>query len=92
MSVATGIPIFNGCIADWNELQIEFVSWCHFYHNIYTGYERPDNKIIDDDEKLDNWLAAKRLEMHKASKITTSDDSYTDRETEEEFNTFDENA
>jgi hypothetical protein len=73
------------------------VSWCHFYHNIYTGYERPDNRTIEDDEKLDNWLNSKRLERHQQeikAKQEAGERIYENPGDmiDETFNTFDENA
>lgn len=65
LSVATGIPIFTGPVSDWNILQVEFISWCAFYHSIYTDYERPDNKTIEDDQLLDEWLRKRNNERRK---------------------------
>ena len=54
--------MFDGNIAEWNDWQVEFVSCCAFYHSIYSDYERPSNEVIEDDQKLDQWLALKARE------------------------------
>jgi hypothetical protein len=48
--------IFRGNILDWTVSQRLFAYWCGFYDNIYESYERPPERIIDDDELLNIWL------------------------------------
>lgn len=36
--------------------QFMLVYWSQIYDSVYDAYERPPNDVIEDDERLDNWL------------------------------------
>lgn len=40
---------------------LELRQWCDFYNSIYELSDKPVEKVIQDDEKLDGWLAARKL-------------------------------
>lgn len=74
-------------------MQVEFISWCHFYHNIYSDEERPDNATIDDDAALDGWLAKRRMDIRKQQIMAKRDregitDFGTDGKIRKESDTF----
>lgn len=55
---------------NWTDAQVSFISWCQYYHNIYSmgKSQRPSNEIIEDDEKLDDFLRQKEFERMKQEK------------------------
>lgn len=59
----TRIPIFRGCVDEWNSIQRQFVSWCVFYYNIFKMDEPPSINIIEDDRLLDSFLKARELKI-----------------------------
>lgn len=51
----TGNPLFEGASSDWNINQVALSFWFQFYDNVYEHPERPDLKIINNDDLLDKW-------------------------------------
>lgn len=62
-STKTGSPLFDGPTTDWNINQVALVYWSSFYDNIYEHPERPEAKIINNDDLLDKWVESKSKEM-----------------------------
>lgn len=69
----TGATLFNGNISEWDSNKLMLCYWSNFYDNIYSGYEIPEDFIVNDDEMLDNWLEAKSKERGKAQADPNSD-------------------
>lgn len=72
LAVVTGSPLFAGPVSEWNTLKVQFASWCQYYHVIYNREDKPDDSIIEDDERLDSWLRGKKLEAKKAKLLHSS--------------------
>lgn len=50
------IGIFTKPISELTDDQQTLIYWSQFYDSIYDAYEKPPQNIIDDDDKLDEWL------------------------------------
>lgn len=63
-STKTGSPLFDGATTDWNINQVALSFWSSFYDNIYEHPDRPEQKIIENDDLLDKWVQdqAKKME------------------------------
>lgn len=67
-STKTGSPLFEGATIDWNINQVHLAFWSNFYDNIFEHPERPENKVIDNDDLLDKWVRDKTKEMEELQK------------------------
>lgn len=67
-SIKTGTPPFEGVTSDWNINQVALAFWSNFYDNIYEHPERPEQKIIDNDDLLDKWVEDQAKKMEEMSK------------------------
>lgn len=60
--------LFGKPLAEWNKLQLDFIRWCKFYHDILSIGDTDDPPSIDtinNDIALDNWVHARRLAIRK---------------------------
>ena len=48
--------LFERRLLDLDANQQSLVYWSQVYDSVYESYERPDDEIINDDEKLDKWF------------------------------------
>ena len=48
--------LFNRELLDISNEQFLLIYWSQIYDSVYEAYERPPDSIIEDDDKLDNWL------------------------------------
>lgn len=64
--------IFNRPISDLSMRQTLLIYWSRVYDSVYEDPDRPSQEIIDDDDRLDDWLAnrddRKSEEKKKSSK------------------------
>jgi len=67
-STKTSSPLFEGVTTDWNINQVALVFWSNFYDNIYEHPERPEQKIIDNDDLLDKWVEDQAKKMEENSR------------------------
>lgn len=67
-STKTHTPLFEGCTTDWNINQVALAFWSNFYDNIFEHPERPENKVIDNDDLLDKWVKDKTKEMEELAR------------------------
>lgn len=75
-STKTGSPLFEGPTVDWNINQVALVFWSNFYDNIFEHPERPEQKVIDNDDLLDRWVEQKGKEMEDRAKKNANKDKY----------------
>jgi hypothetical protein len=54
--------LFKDGILDLDSNQQSLIYWSQVYDSVYESYERPDDSIINDDEKLDAWFEKKEKE------------------------------
>lgn len=55
----TSTSLFPGNVIDWDINKVMLCYWSNFYDSVYSGMERPEEFIINDDQLLDNWLETK---------------------------------
>lgn len=60
----TSTSLFSGNVSDWDQNKLMLCYWSNFYDTIYSGPDRPEDSIIEDDELLDNWLESKNKESN----------------------------
>lgn len=60
---ASKVPWFEGTVKDWNPLKLRLVYWCSFYSNLDSAYDRPPDRVIENNSMLDRWLENKAKEM-----------------------------
>ena len=72
-----GQQVFNGNISEWDINKSYLCYWSNFYDNIYNAHEPPDEKTIENDEFLDNWLKAKERERKSGKSSAPSDKDTT---------------
>jgi hypothetical protein len=75
-STKTGSPLFEGPTVDWNINQVALVFWSNFYDNIFEHPERPEQRIIENDDLLDRWVEQKGKEMEERAKKNARKDKY----------------
>jgi len=59
---------FGKPLSEWSNLQLTFVRWCKFYHDIFSisdENEPPSLNIIDNDILLDQWVQNRKLAKHQ---------------------------
>ncbi len=57
--------LFSTHLLDLNINQQSLVYWSQVYDSVYDSHERPDDDIIDDDDKLDKWFESREKERKK---------------------------
>jgi hypothetical protein len=62
-----GSNLFGKPIIQLDSEQHALVYWSQVYDSVYEAYERPDDDIINDDEKLDAWFK-RQSEKREAEK------------------------
>jgi hypothetical protein len=75
-STKTGSPLFEGSTTDWNINQVALVHWSSFYDSIFEHHERPEQRIIENDDLLDKWVDEKGKEMEDRAKANTVKSNY----------------
>ena len=50
-----GVSLFPASMDEWSTAHLLFTNWCMFYDSMYESIDRPPDRIIDDDEKLEQW-------------------------------------
>lgn len=66
-----GSNLFGKPIIQLDSEQHALVYWSQVYDSVYEAYERPDDEIIGDDDKLDKWFeeqAKKKKEQDKKNR------------------------
>lgn len=58
-------PLFAHPVSEWNVNQLQLVYWTSFYDSVYEHFERPPQRIIDNDALLDQWVEAQQREMEE---------------------------
>jgi len=58
-----GVKYFSEDYGNWTVAQKMFAHWCIFYDSIYESVNRPPDRIIWDDEKLEIWLENEKREV-----------------------------
>lgn len=71
--------LFGVDVRDINDIQLSLVYWSQVYDNVYSMIEGPSDEIIDDDEKLDEWLK-KHQEEEKSKKMNKALDKESKRQ------------
>lgn len=66
------VDLFNRPIADFSYNQRLLIYWSRVYDSVYEDTKRPDEDIIQDDEKLDMWLSNREDERNEESKEGSS--------------------
>jgi len=59
--------LFNLSPTEWTENQKGLVYWSTVYDNVMESYERPTNKIIEDDDLMDSWFIRQSDKMDEQS-------------------------
>lgn len=54
-------------------LMIELKQWCDFYNSIYELADRPNEDIIENDEKLDGWLLSRKLKNQVQNSVNSGE-------------------
>ncbi|MGQ4893436.1 MAG: hypothetical protein ACP6IQ_02285 [Candidatus Njordarchaeia archaeon] len=52
----TGTPLFEGVSTDWDKNKINLCYWSDFYDSILSYSEPPSDDILNDDDKLFEWI------------------------------------
>ncbi len=47
-------------LGDWTVAQKMFVYWSTFYDSVYESVDRPPDRVIEDDSKLEVWLKSQK--------------------------------
>ncbi len=69
---ASSQQIFNYCGTELTENQKNLLAYTRMYENIFKHQDAPNERIINDDDLLDGWLAIQR----KQNKKTDTNDKY----------------
>lgn len=48
--------LFEKSVLELSDEQSSLVYWSQLYDSVYDAYERPPQEVIEDDDKLDEWL------------------------------------
>lgn len=65
--------LFGKSVLDLSDEQTMLVYWSQIYDSVYDAYERPPQEVIDDDEKLDEWLDSQSKKANVEAKKTYAD-------------------
>lgn len=60
--------MFPRSVSEWTINQVKFCDWMQFYDQIYQSEDRPDDKIIEDNDLVDNWFENKIKELERERK------------------------
>ncbi|MCK9279269.1 MAG: hypothetical protein M0P71_01385 [Melioribacteraceae bacterium] len=55
-SKKTGTPVFEGSSSSWDKNKINLCYWTDFYDNIFEYKNPPPDEVLNDDEKLFDWI------------------------------------
>lgn len=80
ISNKTNTPMFEGASSNYNQLQVNLLSWCDYYHSIFTNLGAPEKHIIEDDILFDKWVEGKIDDM-KSSDKKSKNNSNNNKET-----------
>lgn len=61
--------IFGKSVGELNSNQKLLIYWSRIYDIAYEDTEKPDQDIIDDDEKFDEWLANRDLKKQESTSL-----------------------
>ncbi len=67
VSRETGASLFGSDLNNWSMAQIAFTNWCLFYDSIYESYECPPERVIKDDELIDDWMENQKIKRNEES-------------------------
>lgn len=59
----SGVPLFEGPAMHYNPLQVRLLHWLGFYSNLDGAYERPPDRVVENNSMLDRWLEKKAREI-----------------------------
>jgi hypothetical protein len=59
---ASKVPMFEHPVTEWNSLQRRLVYWLSVYDSVEESYERPPQRVIEDNFLLDLWFEDKAKE------------------------------
>ena len=60
--------LLDKCSTQFTVNQTQLCSYSFMYDNVYESHERPNDKIIEDDDCLDGWFIVQRREYEKDKK------------------------
>ena len=63
--------LFGRPIQDLANRQKFLIYWSRIYDSVYEDPKKPDDSIIEDDEKLDNWLFNRKEEQEEKTSAET---------------------
>lgn len=69
--------IYNCDPLEWTHDQQTLLIYSKMYDNVYDNPERPDDKVIEDDDMLDGWFIKSRREAEKERKKKEANDLYS---------------
>lgn len=52
---------------------MDLKQWCAFYDNIYELTDRPEEEVIQDDDKLDGWIETRRAKAKLENSVNNSE-------------------
>jgi hypothetical protein len=50
-------------VSEWTDNQVKFAYWMQFYDMIYQADDAPDDSIIADNDRVDQWFENKMKEV-----------------------------
>lgn len=65
--------LFEKSVLELTDEQSSLVYWSQLYDSVYDAYERPPQEVIEDDDKLDEWLDAQAKKVNLDAKNTYKD-------------------
>jgi hypothetical protein len=68
--------LFRRPLCDFNLNQKMLLYWSRVYDSVYEDPECPEADIIDDDEKLDDWLANRDIKRKEDKSSSTKDKKF----------------
>ena len=66
--------LLGKCSTQFTVNQTQLCSYSFMYDNVYESHERPNDKIIEDDDCLDGWFIVQRRKYEKDKKQKEVDD------------------
>lgn len=77
--------IFGCPCANLSVSQKDLIQWSHIYDMVHEAYERPCNKVIEDDDLLDSWFIRQSEQIQSKTNKTHVDDKGSGKGRQEQF-------
>ncbi len=68
----SGATPFDGTSSAWDQNKLNLIYWSKFYENVHAHPEAPDEVIINDDDRLQEWIGQQLAKRNQTKPVGVS--------------------